>query len=369
MNVLPRVAFPLPASYTRLEGIFLEAERTERPSGKGVSIGWSLKIGRLLGAEIRVHWLFLALFVIVGLRDLIRQESIGRVLGLAALGVIFLSVFLHELGHVWTGLRAGGKARQILMWPLGGMAEIEGVPPFPGPQIRVSAMGPAVNLVLSLLCLGLLALAGLSPFRWHGFGPYLLQVGFLGNAVLFAFNLVPLFPLDGADVLRWTLIARDADRGYAASTLTVVKVGKAAAVLLGIAGIVLFLAGEKVPPWISENGILLLLFAVVGYLFCEREKRLLEYGALASVLDGEERYAAEAFTPKPAPEPGWLDRRRIRRIQKKREKEVRRQVEVRKRVDFLLDKIAKEGITALSERERAFLRDASKHYQKDEAPK
>lgn len=335
-----------------------------------------MKIGRLLGADLRVHWLFPALFAIFAFRAAVEGSAeggpgawtaMGRSMGF--LGLLFVSVFLHEVGHVIAGNRAGGRAHQILLWPLGGLAEIEGVPRHPTAHMRVSASGPLINLTLAVALLGVLVLLGIPPFSFEPhFGRYLLQAAFFGNAVLFGFNVLPVFPLDGGNFLRWALIARRPDRGFATATLAAVKAGKVTSVILGVAGLAFFMAGKHVHPLLGENAILMVVAGVIFFLFCERERRLLEYGVSESpwsTLPGSDL----EYTPLPPSRPGLIARWKKRRLMRRRERDVRREVEVRKRVDFLLDKIAREGLTALSEREKAFLKDASKRYQKDGAPK
>ncbi|MHC4778263.1 MAG: DUF6576 domain-containing protein, partial [Planctomycetota bacterium] len=103
------------------------------------------------------------------------------------------------------------------------------------------------------------------------------------------------------------------------------------------------------------------------YLFTEREKRMLEYASMLPV--GGEFQLQNTFETQPevVRKPGFFERRRERRKMRKREREVQQEVEMRKRVDALLDKIAKEGLSSLSEKEKTFLKDASKRYQKNGA--
>ena len=80
------------------------------------------------------------------------------------------------------------------------------------------------------------------------------------------------------------------------------------------------------------------------------------------ILEGEAE--PDPSVPEPRP-PGFFARWREKRIRSRRDREIRKEVEVRKRVDRLLEKIADGGMGVLSEKEKAFLRDASKRYQKD----
>jgi len=326
---------------------------------EGEAIGWSLKIGRILGADIRLHWMFLALFLVLVVRDLLEGGLQFMAFTAAFLGLVFLSVFLHEVGHAWAGIRAGGRAEQILLWPLGGLAELHGVPPFPKPQIQVAVTGPLINLTLATALLGVLVLLRIDILGRDGFsiGSHLLVYSFWANVLMFGLNLLPAFPLDGGSVFRWGLTAWKPERGYTWATEVGVKVGKVMAVLLGVAGFVFLHA--------SNNAFLLIVLAFMVYMSCEREKRLLEYGRPGMLTGPQGGYLS--FNPKPEPprEPGLWARWKKRRAMRRREKGVQDEVEVRKRVDFLLDKISREGMNALTEKERAFLTEASKRFQRN----
>ncbi|MHC5038509.1 MAG: site-2 protease family protein [Planctomycetota bacterium] len=312
--------------------------------------------------------MFLALLLIFGLKSLITGGIEAMGLTLALLGLVFVSVFLHEVGHTITGIRTGARAQQILLWPLGGLAELHGVPPFPNPQIKVSISGPLVNLLLAFIFFPLLLLLEipLNPFGGGpslSFGESLLRFGFLANIVLFALNMLPGFPLDGGNILRWFLAGRRPDRGFSWATEVTVKVGKVVAVLVGVAGIALHLTNDPM----TRDALLLLFLGIAIYLFSERERRLLEYGAMQARAA---EFLGQPYLEKPPepPAPGFFGRWKKRRQMRKREREVQREVEVRKRVDFLLDKIAREGLNALTEKEKAFLKQASKRYQKNSTP-
>src|SRR5207248_7116280 len=93
---------------------------------------WSLPLGRLFGINIRVH----ILFPIVALGVILRvalQTRDGKPVFLEGswidmamlLGLLFVSVLLHEFGHCFAGRWMDGEASDILMWPLGGLAYVE----------------------------------------------------------------------------------------------------------------------------------------------------------------------------------------------------------------------------------------------------
>ena len=188
---------------------------------------WSWSLGRLFGIETRVH----ASFVLILVWAFMMSYSGGPaavVYGLGFLAAVFASVVAHEFGHALTARGFGIATRQILLLPIGGVAQIEGAYMPPRQELLVALAGPAVSFMLAGIFFGLAAVAGdLSP---HGF------VGAIAwaNLGLGAFNLLPAFPMDGGRVLRAALSARI---GPLRATEIAAMVGKVAAVGLGAYGL------------------------------------------------------------------------------------------------------------------------------------
>ena len=124
---------------------------------------------------------------------------------------LFLIVMLHEFGHALACRQVGGRANQIILWPLGGVAYVD-PPPRPGATLWSIAAGPLVNVALFpiLLALGKLSRAlgwNLSLPDFHA----LLRAVFYINLGLLAFNILPIYPLDGGQILRsllWFVLGR-----------------------------------------------------------------------------------------------------------------------------------------------------------------
>ncbi len=104
---------------------------------------------------------------------------------LAALGV---SLLVHELAHALVARRLGLRVYDITIWPLGGMARMDGLADNPHLEAPVAAAGPVANLVVALIC-------------WLIPGSTLDAVAWI-NLVLGLGNLLPAFPLDGGRILR-----------------------------------------------------------------------------------------------------------------------------------------------------------------------
>jgi Zn-dependent protease len=118
---------------------------------------------------------------------------------------LFGIVLLHEFGHALACRQVGGKAERIVLWPLGGVAFVN-PPPRPGALLWSIAAGPLVNVVLVPITFGVWILT-----------PYLCPPDLLVpaltfckrlvviNGLLLIFNLFPVYPLDGGQIL-WALL-------------------------------------------------------------------------------------------------------------------------------------------------------------------
>ncbi|MFH1022322.1 MAG: site-2 protease family protein [Planctomycetota bacterium] len=321
----------------------------------------ALTVGRIAGIRVRLHLTFLLYAGAEILSALVGggPREIGRTL--VCLALLFGMVVLHEFGHAIAARRVGGDADDILLWPLGGLATVN-IPRHPRAHFLTAAAGPLVNLAVLLVSLAILWLAGQSvhvitpklalPF-FSVSGPwfvgYLLNI----NAVLFIFNLLPAFPMDGGQILRSLLWAR---LGYVPATRAAITLGIIAAILIGIEGVLLrdpFLIG----------------LALFNYLACEQERVAL----LDPPFDGESpwtdrphpRGRQEILTHAPTRvRIPW--RRRIRNffLRRRMTRETRERDRTETELDRLLEKISKEGMERLSWRERRFLRKASRRFRK-----
>ncbi len=115
---------------------------------------------------------------------------------------LFGIVLLHEFGHSLACRSVGGRADQIVLWPLGGVAYVD-PPPRPGANLWSIAAGPLVNLMLlPIFTVAVLMARGLdlpttNPNLFH----LLVSLWFM-DVALFCFNMLPIYPLDGGQILR-----------------------------------------------------------------------------------------------------------------------------------------------------------------------
>jgi len=184
------------------------------PSSQG-----SLRLFRLSGIEVFLHWSWFVVAVYeIQQRDGGRYSSIKWNI-LEYLG-LFVIVLLHEFGHALACRQVGGRANRIVLWPLGGVAYVD-PPPRPGATLWSIAAGPLVNVALVPVILGLRYLCG--HLGWYQGTPdlsVLLKWILFINVALFAFNILPIYPLDGGQILRallWFVFGRARSLMIAAS--------------------------------------------------------------------------------------------------------------------------------------------------------
>jgi len=169
----------------------------------------SFRLFRAAGIDLFLHWSWF-LVAVFEISDRARRYSspTWNVLEYLALFVI---VTLHEFGHALACRQVGGTANQIVLWPLGGVAYVN-PPPRPGATLWSIAAGPLVNLVLlpTLSLLGMLS----RSMGWAAAMPNahaLLRTVWFINLGLLVFNLLPIYPLDGGQILRsllWFVVGR-----------------------------------------------------------------------------------------------------------------------------------------------------------------
>ena len=168
---------------------------------------YSLKIGSVWGIPIELHLTFILLIAAVFI--LFYPQFYSFVL------VIFLFVFvvLHELAHSVVARHYGIKVRKIVLYPIGGVSEIEEIPETPSVEWRMAIAGPLTSLAVgAILLVANWFIVAQIPVATVGSslattGNLLLDLSVL-NFLLGAFNLVPAFPMDGGRVFRALLAER-----------------------------------------------------------------------------------------------------------------------------------------------------------------
>lgn len=274
----------------------------------------SFRLFDLAGIRVGVDasW-FVVLFLVIFLLStqfkaaLSASDGVAYATAVAATLLFFGSIVLHELGHALAARREGIETKAIDLWFFGGLARLSRDARTPGEEFRMAAAGPAVTLLIVLLCAGAgVLLAGREAFAeaaaasGRGISPVLLLVAWLAtiNLGLLIFNLVPAYPLDGGRLARAAVWRFTGDRGRA--TRLAARLGLGFACLLGALGLALVLRG-------SFSGAYLIVF---GVLFGSSARAALAQSALAERLEGVR--VADIMDPEPVSVPAGMPLARAR---------------------------------------------------------
>ena len=115
----------------------------------------SIRLFRFAGIDLFLHWSwFLVAVYEIQSRAGSYSSITWNVLEYLAL---FLIVMLHQFGHALACRQVGGRANQIVLWPLGGVAYVD-PPPRPGATLWSIAAGPLVNVALMPVFYGLIVM-------------------------------------------------------------------------------------------------------------------------------------------------------------------------------------------------------------------
>ncbi|MBK6814111.1 MAG: site-2 protease family protein [Saprospiraceae bacterium] len=197
----------------------------------------TIKLAKIAGIPIRLHWSFLLIFVWVGYNAW--QDNLstrGFIFMQLYVLILFVCVILHEYGHALVARKYGHKTRDILLTPIGGIARLESISEKPVQEFWIAIAGPLVNVAIALM-LGLIILITgqrniLDALRYPGGGDSFihsfLPLTMLSNIILAVFNFIPAFPMDGGRILR-ALLSTHWPRYKA--TLIAARVGQALAIV------------------------------------------------------------------------------------------------------------------------------------------
>ncbi|CCO07686.1 M50 family metallopeptidase [Desulforamulus hydrothermalis] len=176
-----------------------------------------MRVGSLWGIDVHVNLLFLLLLGLYFVAGVLEKGLL-----------IFALVLWHELAHTMAARLLAVRVIDVEILPFGGVARLGGeMSVQPGKEIAVALAGPAANLFLVGLAMGL---------KNYGFwsaelGPFFIQT----NLMLAFFNLLPALPLDGGRILRALLSLQV---GLAEATLLAARLGQVIAVGVACLGVV-----------------------------------------------------------------------------------------------------------------------------------
>ena len=239
-----------------------------------------MRVARIRGVDLELHVSLLLLLPYLVFVTAARFPVLTREAGIDPANIsgspvvwglilaigLFVSVVLHEFGHVFAAQSLGVRVRSVTLMMLGGVSSMEKVPERPYSEFKLAIVGPLVSIGISGLLFAIQSQSKSTNliFFCHWLGSL--------NLMLAIFNLLPAFPLDGGRALRSVLAVR---QGMVRATQTSVKISKGFAWALGILGLVGF-------------NILLMLIAFFIYSAAQSELFfLLSRGVLKGLRTGE----------------------------------------------------------------------------------
>ena len=255
---------------------------------------WSAGIGRWVGVQVNIHVIF---FLVVAFIFAIQwqhahslsHDQMGTALVTSL--VLLFSVVAHEVGHMFSLMNLGGRVKQVVLTPWGGNSDIE-LPENPWAQLIITASGPFVNLAIFMFSAALLLQTNMGSLediinvlRPHSFNTSagavsLFKIAAWVNFYLFAINLIPCFPFDGAQLVRSSLELMGLNVSKLRSECAIMVLGNGAA--MGIVGLAFFLLdfshGPVRPMWFFVMSAGIILYFASRYSFeVESKKALASY--------------------------------------------------------------------------------------------
>jgi stage IV sporulation protein FB len=346
-------------------------------------LSWSFPIGQLFGIMIRVH-----IILPIVLLGLVGRVAVGKDYppgtwqdASMLMGLMFLSILLHEFGHCFAARFMDGEADEVLLWPLGGLAFCRSLPHTPLAHFVFAFGGPLTNILLCIVS-GLAIYFAfdywppLNPFwypyrdtassaavrvwAWSGAEPVesnlfviMLLRFFWINWILTLFNLVLVgFPFDSGRMLQAALWPR---LGHYQSTKIAIYCGFGVMMILGLLSIVY---GEP----------LMICLALFTFVACAQEMMVLEAAHEDSLFgyDFSQGYTSLEKDEPPPPKvkkQNFIQRWLAERAAKKEKQEQEQREADDRRMDQLLEKIQKFGKQSLTDEEQRFLKRVADRYR------
>jgi Zn-dependent protease len=328
----------------------------------------SVPLFTLFGIRVRAH-ANLIVVIVLGLLAVAAQGASVQ-MTVQSLTILCLIILLHEFGHCFAARWTGGQADEIVLTPLGGLA-MAMARRRPWPTGVTVAGGPLVNVIICLVCgFGIFLTRGVWPLGpwqfgqvynphpgWLEFSSYLFWIYVISYGLLL-FNLIPVFPLDGGQLLQAILWK---PLGYYKSMLITVNVGLVGSVIMAMVGLASF--G-------SFYGMILLFIAISCFINCLQYRQLLRAeGPWAFQEEDSIDYGASIYgggggggsssTSTRARRQSRFSRWQAARAKRRAETEAAAEASEQTQIDQILAKVSAKGMHSLTSAEKRALQKAT----------
>ena len=188
----------------------------------------AIRLFQLFGVSVYLHWMWFFVAAVL-VHEQSRNSGMNSWQAVAGIVMLYAIVLAHEFGHALACKSVGGTANTIVLWPLGGVAFVK--PPLrPGAFLWSLVAGPLVNVLLIPVIWLMVSAIGAG---WDDFSHWATKL-FIINIGLLVFNMLPIYPLDGGQILQcllWYVV------GYVNSLLIAAFVGLVVGVIGGLAAL------------------------------------------------------------------------------------------------------------------------------------
>jgi len=247
----------------------------------------AIRLFKIRGIEIKMHFTFPLILIWAGLSfGLFQNGGVeGAVYGVVVTSLVFAIVVLHELGHSAAAQYYHVPVKQIVLLPIGGVAQLEEIPEDPKKELVIAIAGPLVNFALAILLALIAPLVGQSISSGSLLAlpellgkltfPSIFGYIFTTNLFIGLFNLIPAYPMDGGRILRALLASR---LSYGRATAAAVLIGQILSWGFGLWG---FLSGN----------FFLIILAFFIYTGAGQEGRMVQAKHVLGDLRVEQAYS------------------------------------------------------------------------------
>jgi Zn-dependent protease len=245
-------------------------------------MGGTIRLFKFSGIQVYLHfsWFLIAAYQLTRSRAVYDSAAFAAIEYLA----LFVIVLLHEFGHSLACRQTGGTADQIVLWPLGGIAFVN-PPRRPGAVLWSIAAGPLVNVVLFPMFTVLLFGVGMPGDAGASDVSLLIWHIWCINLGLLIFNILPVYPLDGGQILRALL-------WFPLGEIRSLQIASVIGIIgaIPLAGLSLWLGGDIF--WMAILSLFLISRAVAGWQYAKalvREEEANRAAALVPTIPESER--------------------------------------------------------------------------------